>query len=167
MPDWLTSAFSFTREISSKVALPIVITTAIIFFLPDHYAGIIGVDEIRDKYRVLIGFSFILSLAALLTNGIWWVASAVSPMVKDKMFVFLNKSVLKGLTDGEKSILRRFIREGAATVSAEISDGTMGLLERKRVVARASNVAIRFTTFSWILHPWAREYLTKHPDLLD
>ncbi|MCW8057501.1 superinfection exclusion B family protein [Agrobacterium tumefaciens] len=167
MPEWLTSAFSLTREISSKIALPVFITSTAILFSPDQYARTIGIDGLRNDYRILIGFFFLLSLAALTTNSIWWVAAALKPMVKDQVFIFLNKSVLKDLTNDEKAILRRFIRNGESTVGAEISNGTMNLLEHKRVVARSSNIAIRFTTFPWILQPWAREYLTKHPDLLD
>lgn len=167
MPEWLTNAFSLTREISSKIALPIFMTSAIILFAPTSYANMLGIEEIRSAYRILLGFFFLLSLAALATNGVWWIAAALKPMVRDEVFIFLNRKVLKNLTDAEKDILRCFIIEGRSTVSAEISDGTMNLLEQKRLVLRSSNVAIRFKTFPWILQPWARDYLRKHPELLD
>lgn len=167
MPDWVTNAFSLTREISSKVALPIFLTTSATLFLPEAYAATLGLDQFRDAYRMIIGALLVLSAAALVTNCIWWIGKALRPWINGHIFVRRNKWALESLTTDEKQILRAFILNGQSSVSAEISDGVINMLVKKQVLFRASDVASYFTTFNYIMQPWAREYLTKRPHLLD
>ncbi|MBY5849698.1 hypothetical protein HFN51_03875 [Rhizobium leguminosarum] len=167
MPEWLTNIFSLTREVSSKVAMPILVTTGLILFLPDEIAGTLGIDVLRHTLRTWIGFFFIFSAAALAVNLAWMIAGVLKPPVRDFIFIHLNKSVLRTLLEEEKAVLRPFIRDGAASIHGNINNGTINLLEHKRLIARSSTISIRFTIFPFILQPWVRDYLTKHPELLD
>ncbi|MBD9445735.1 MULTISPECIES: super-infection exclusion protein B [unclassified Rhizobium] len=167
MPDWLTNIFSLTHQISSRVALPILITTALILFLPDPYAGALGIDQFRNTYRIWIGVFLLLSAAALLTNFAWAIWDLVKRPIWDWYFIQANKGLLRQLTADEKIVLRRFIHDGEASVSAQLSNGTVSLLEHKRILSRASSISAPFGAFPYIMQPWAREYLTKYQYLLD
>ncbi len=167
MPDWLISIFSFTREVSSKIALPIFITTVLILFLPDGIAATIGIDELRHTYKLWIGLFLLFSFAALVGNLAWTIGSFVKQPIGEWFFVYVNKGVFKNLLEDEKKVLRMFINDGQTTVPASINDGTINLLEHKRIIARSSTISIRFTVFPFIMNPWARSYLSRHPHLLD
>ncbi len=166
MPEWLAGAFSLTREISSKIALPVFVVSAVILIFPERYDAAIGVDVLRKEYKTFIGFFFLFSFAVLASNLVWWCATALKPMLRDQVFILFNKGALKRLTEAEKAVLRRFIQDGESTISASVNNGTINLLEYKGVIIRSSNIAIHYTTFPWILQPWARAYLTKHQSLL-
>lgn len=167
MPEWLSNLFSLSKEISSKVALPIFIATCMLLFLPTTYSVTLGLDQFRDAYRIWIGVILLVSAAALITNALWALGRFIKPWVWAHAFVFTNKSSLYSLTNEEKAILRRFILDGEASVGAAVSSGPINLLERKNVVVRASNLAAFHTTFMYIMQPWARTYLSKRKHLLD
>ncbi|NEI89482.1 hypothetical protein GR248_01495 [Rhizobium leguminosarum] len=167
MPEWLTNIFSLTREISSKVATPIFVTTGLILFLPDDIASTLGIDELRHTFRTWIGFFFLFSAAALAVNFVWMIAAILKPPIRDFIFIQLNNSTLRTLLENEKAVLRPFIHDGEASIHGNVNDGTINLLEHKRLIARSSSISIRYTIFPFILQPWVREYLTKHPELLD
>jgi hypothetical protein len=166
MPEWLTNLFSLSREISSKIALPICVTLGLVLFLPSNSAQTRGIDQFRDSYRIWVGVLFLLSAAALISNLLWVVGRFIKPWVKEWLYIRINRSSLHNLTEDEKVILRRFIVDGNSTVAEDINSGPINLLENKKIVLRASTISLRLTTFSYLLQPWAREYLAKNRDLL-
>jgi hypothetical protein len=167
MPSWLSSFFSLSHEISSKTALPIFCATLLILFLPSEYAAVLGIDKFRDANRIWIGAFLILTVCALVSNGLWLVFRLAKPWIKQTIFIRAQRGVLHDLTNDEKAILRKFIIDGEAAVPAQYGSGPIELLENKQVVARTASVAIHHRTFMYIMHPWAREYLAKNRRLLD
>lgn len=167
MPVWLSNLFSLTKEISSKVALPIFIATFVLLFLPDAYSQKIGLDQFRDAYRIWVGVLLLLTGAALITNAIWAIAGFLRPKINTWLFVREKRKTLRSLTADEKAILRRFIIDGEASVHANLNSGPINLLEHKQIVTRAADVSVRLTIFSYIMQPWAREYLERKRDLLN
>ncbi|TIL56727.1 MAG: hypothetical protein E5Y79_28395 [Mesorhizobium sp.] len=167
MPDWLSSLFSLTKEISSKVALPILIATSALLFLPDTYSQTLGLDQFRDAYRIWIGVIFLISGAALITNLLWALGRFIRPTLLAWRYIRAKRANLRGLTDSEKAILRVFIDEGKASIVADMNDGDINLLEHKKIIVRSSNMSVRYTAFPYVLQPWAREYLLKHRALLE
>lgn len=165
MPSWLTDMFS--REISSKIALPILVLSALTLFAPNDYAKILGIDGFRSEYRLWIGAAFVLSSSALVTNAIWSAAIFLKPWVSGWVFVQTHKKNLHSLTSDEKAILRLFIIDGESTVYEDANTGAINLLVNKHIAYRASNLSLRMTRFAYILHPWAREYLEKNRRLLE
>ncbi|MER9506018.1 super-infection exclusion protein B [Mesorhizobium sp. M0579] len=167
MPEWLTNLFSLTREISSKVALPIFATLALVLFLPDVPARALGILQFREAYRIWIGVLFLLSAAALISNLLWVIGRFIKPWVTQWLYIREHRKSLQVLTEDEKIILRSFIVDGAASVSANMNSGPINLLVNKDVVVRASDLSLRYTVFSYLLQPWAREYLENNRNLLN
>lgn len=165
MPSWFVELFS--REISSKIALPVLVTSALTLFATDEYANILGIDAFRSEYRLWIGVAFLLAASVIVTNSLWVTASFLKPWARDWIFVQTHKGCLTSLTADEKVILRQFIINGDSTVYADVNSGTINLLVHKNIAYRASSLSLRMTRFAYILHPWARAYLEKHRNLLD
>lgn len=167
MPGWLTDVFSLTRSISSKAALPVFLALGLVLYLPAPHAEPLGIIEFRQAYRIWIGALFILSATALASNFIWAIGGILKPWLRDLLFIWWNRPVLRRLTEDEKAILRVFIIEGKSTVTAEVTSGPINMLVAKNIVYRASTLSVRYTIFAYVLQPWAREYLEKKPHLLD
>ncbi|KXF78540.1 hypothetical protein ATN84_01740 [Paramesorhizobium deserti] len=166
MPEWLTKLFSLSQEISSKVALPMFLATTAILFLPDEYASRIGIDELRGQYRLYIGLILVIGGTALASNLLWAIGGFIKPYLKERVWLYHRRKVLLDLTNDEKAILRCFIFDGRSEVHADISNGTINLLEGKKIVTRASSVSSLNMKWAYLIHPWARTYLKKHPELL-
>ncbi len=167
MPEWLSSVFAIAKEQGTKAALAILLVTGLILFLPLQYLEKLGVAEASSDHRLWIGLCFLTSLAIVTVNFCAFTATYVGPMIRDQVFIFLHRSVLRKLTPAEKMVLRPFILDQQASVTGNVNDGVMELLQQKNVISRASSLSLRGTLFSWILQPWAREYLEKNPQLLD
>lgn len=162
----MTNLFSLTREISSKVALPIFVTLSLVLYLPDNYAGTLGIDQFRNTFRIWIGVLWLLSAAALLSNMLWALGRLIKPRLLEWRYIRAKRASLKGMTESEKAILRQFINDGRASIVANMNDGDINLLEHKKIIIRSADVSIRHTQFPYVLQPWAREYLEKNRELL-
>lgn len=167
MPEWLTNLFSLSREISSKVALPIAVTLGLVLFLPDPFAGYLGITEFRDTYRIWVGVLFLLAVAALLSNALWLFGRSAKSRFSTWRLLRAARRSLSSLTNEEKEILREFVMSGKASVTKEISGGAINLLANKQIVSRASTVSVIGTKWNYVLHPWARSYLEKNRHLLE
>jgi len=157
----------FSREISSKIAVPIFVFSALTLFASDYHAKVLGIEGFRGEYKLWIGVAFVISLSALVTNAIWSVVIFLKPWAKDWIFVQTHKKSLHSLTADEKDILRRFIIDGESTVYEDVNSGPINLLVNKNIAHRASTLSLRMARFAYILHPWARDYLEKNRRLLD
>jgi hypothetical protein len=73
---------------------------------------------------------------------------------------------LSSLTPAEKRALQPYILKNQNSYAFDIADGVSGGLVAKQIIYRSSNVGF-FRSFAHNLQPWAREYLTQHPELLE
>jgi hypothetical protein len=164
MPDWLTGIFS--RAVGPQTSLPLFLASGFILFAPDIISRDLGMAEIRKEYALYFGVLLISSACMLISSGILSLRDLLLPMARDWIFVAFNKSVLRNLTDAEKEALRPYIIEGEVEVSFRLGQGVVNLLERKKVLSRAANIAVHYDKFHYIMQPWAREYLAKNKDHL-
>ena len=164
-PDWMTKFFE--RAISVTTATPIFLATLFITIIPDSWAIRIGMDIVRREYALWVGFGLLISGATLLASTLGFVAKQLQPLIRDQLFIYSNRHLLHQLLEEEKAILRQFIADGCTGVYYPLYNPTIGLLENKRVVSRTSNVSAPGGAFPFVLQPWAREYLEKHPELLN
>lgn len=167
MPEWLQNFFSLTREISSKVALPVCVTCLVVIFAPAYLPDVTGLKEFKQATSPWIGGILVISASALVTNFLWKISEIIKPVLQEKILIHRSKSGLNNITEEEKLILRKYIFDGEAYVSMPVSNGTINLLERKMVVSRASELSSHYTNFHYILQPWAREYLEKNLNLIE
>lgn len=167
MPEWLSGLLNLTREISSKIALPIFFAASIILFIPDRYAVRIGIDNLRVEYAFYFGLLLIISATALICNFLWSVFDLYKGYLKQELFVFHQKRNIKSFTNDEKIILRKFIKEGETEIHGSPASGVLAMLENRNIIIRASNIGIGPHGFSYIMQPWARDYLSRKPKLLE
>lgn len=163
--EWLTQFFK--GAVSTEAALPISIATLILICIPDSWALRLGIEFLFTEYGLLIGAAFIFSTAALISRALLPILKLLSREIKGWVREKQLAPNLKDLTPSEKELLRPFIEANQSSIYEDYTDGTIHLLSGKKIVRRASSVAVHGKTFSWILQPWARRALNKKPHLID
>ena len=109
----------------------------------------------------------LLTAATSLVSAASYVANWVSKEANYWLGLRRHKKALLTLTRDEKAVLQKFIGGGETTRYAVLSDGIVAGLAARNILVRTSNLSGRHQTFPFNLQPWAREHLTKHPELLD
>ncbi len=143
--------------------LTITFALGLCLFLPTEFARTLGVEAFRREYRIFLGPGLILTLSFLgarFFNLLW-------ERKKEKQNLKELQESLNHLTPEEKGYLAVFIHEQKNTINVGLDDGIMQGLKIKKIVYRASNQGNVMEGFPFNLQPWAREYLDKHPQLLE
>ena len=157
LPEWL--------KLSPRYLFPISIITGFALFASDSVLNLFGITLFVTQYRPYIGGIFLLSSALLLTN---WLISLYEWMHTNFLQAQNLKSLqqrLHKLSDEEKRILHKYIKNKTRTQYFAINNGTVNGLELENILFKASNVG-RLHEWAYNLQPWAWEYLNTHLELL-
>jgi hypothetical protein len=71
------------------------------------------------------------------------------------------------LNPREKEILLYYFVNHTNTQPLRVNDGTVAELEFYEIISRTSQISQGWFEFPYNLNPWAREYLSEHPGLLN
>lgn len=162
MSDRVTDLLHAIRRVPTSLLFVVSATLFAVLFLPGEAAKTVAVDEFRQTYRVFLGPSLLLFVA--------WLLSRFIPMLFAPFRAYLKMrrlhASLKNLTAEERGYLLPFIAEGRNTINADMADGVAGGLHAKGIIYRANPVFDFVEGVPYNLQPWARDYLSKHPELL-
>ena len=140
------------------------------FFFLVAPAPILGRMSLNDFWlRPYIGIVTILAAALLVAHGaahgINRFNASRAKKREQREWQQSMSDTLSSLTPAEKQALQPYIIEKQNSVLFNISSGVAGGLEAKQILYRASSVG-PWSNFPYNLQPWARSYLSKHPELL-
>jgi len=159
----ITEFTDYFRKIPAAFLVAIVTVLALILFLPEQYAKIVAVEDFREQYRVYLGPVFLLALSF-----------SVARIYMFSMLGLNKKKVLKekqaslhGLTPEEMGYLSQFIKGSQNSINVGLEDGVMAGLCSKGITYRATCTGHTLHGYAFNLNPWAREYLSQNPNLLD
>lgn len=147
------------RKTPPRVLAAIALTSATVLFAPEKFVAALGLLALRQDHRPWFGGPLLVSLVIL----ICW---PVGKVVRWRIRRWNAVRKLHCLAPDQKALLRRFIDEDVSTIHVEFEDAdaqglhAMGLLHRHA----------RFTLsngLGFMLQPWMRLYLKKHPEVLD
>lgn len=153
-------------KLKPQYMLPISLTTGVITLGPPTLLHALHLEGIAKTYPAWFGGAFLLSTALLVSHGAFLGVGTATRHCRAKKAQKLRIDRLHKLTDAEKAVLRGYFDEGTPTQHLRMSDGIAGHLEGFRILFRSSDVSVHQDLFPYNLHPWAREYLSLHPELL-
>lgn len=163
MVEKLTEIAEYFRKVPAAFLVAIIMVLGLILFLPVEYAKTLAIDGFRQEYRVFLGPAFLLVLGFCVARLFITVVAKHQQRAARKE---LEQSLHK-LTPEEKGYLVPYIESQRNTLYAGADDGVMSGLEIRRITYRASNISRLMAGYPYNLEPWARDYLTRNPHLLD
>lgn len=163
MMDSLPKFADYFRKIPAAFLVAITSVLGLILFLPEETAITLAVDEFREKYRVYLGPTFLLTVSFLAARFFMFLSKGYTSRQKLKVM----QEALQHLTPEEKGYLVLYIEEQKNTIYVGADDGIMSGLVLKKITYRASNMGSLVEGFAFNLNPWARTYLEKNSHLLD
>jgi len=154
--DWL-------RKAPTWLLLALSIVLALLLFLPSEIAETLAVMDFRNSYRKFLGPALLLLFSFLITKALL----SINDYRRMKVNQSRRLSQLHSLTAEEKGYLAQFILHGRNSIHVAMGDGVAGGLEAKGIIYRSSNAFSILEGPPFNLQPWARDYLSEHPDLLE
>ena len=162
MIEYISGFISGLKELTPKLSVALFVATGTLTFVPEELLQAIGVLDISIENKTLIGVAFILSVAVLVSNVIFWLGR----IFKSKRELSQMKKALQFLTPDEKAYLRMFVEEGNASIHFKIDDGVAGALRGRGFLTRLG-IGNDIHGFAHMMEPWARQHLEKNPNYLD
>jgi hypothetical protein len=154
------------RKASPVPFFAIGLATSFVVFTPDSWATAVGIDELRVQPRQVFGLLFIVSWSLLITYTLAWVVRKANELHASRLRGCVRAQSLTELTSAEKRCLAMYVRGNHNTHLFPLDEGVVGGLVRKDILFQACSQA-EFHAFPFNLQPWARRYLSAHPNLLD
>ncbi|WP_108820712.1 super-infection exclusion protein B [Pseudovibrio sp. Alg231-02] len=162
--EWITNHLN--KIFNKEVAFAAFLGSVFILVIPETWAITMGINELRVENALLISLLAIISGAVLFAKMMAPVLDLLGKHIENALQNTYGRQDLKKLTPAEKEMLRPFIEDESAYITGPINNGTLNLLQGKKIIARASNFGCPgySMNFHWILQPWARKILERNPD---
>jgi hypothetical protein len=138
--DWLSQAIGAIAKLAPAPLLAVAIATAIVLFVPDSLAVILGIDAFRSANRGFIGGAFIFSWSYLAVHFLWWLRKLIVDAWSRRKDRLTREKQLDSLTPEEQGYLAPYVNDSVNTQNFPVEDGVVGGLLAKGVVYRSSNV---------------------------
>jgi len=146
--------------------LGLAIACTLVLFLPGDTAGKLGIADFRTEYKGFLGWGFIFSWSCVLGALIWRGKDYVGDKIAERRMQKARERSLHELTAEEKGYLAEFLG-GRNTIYCVPSDGVAGGLVAKGVIYSPTHVYAVLQGVPFNIQPWARQYLEKHPEVLN
>lgn len=156
--------------LSIHLMLSILLSTGFILFLPDQILERMYLLEARDRYGVLIGMIFIISMFIILLKFFSYFVSKIKKWYMEGKTLKNWESNLKKLNQKEKEIIKRFTETDTNTLLLPMNSGIVIRLENITIIGKAANhhmVDMRNPQFPYFLQPWVYDYIKKNPNYFD
>ena len=174
MIETVTGVLSAIKGATPVVLLGIAIATGVGLFAGDRFMSTVGLFELRGQYRPYIGGTFLLASSLLVAQGVAGAWRMIESQIdrrrkkrRDEQALARLNASLRSLTPDEKAFLAPFILGAENSLYFRIEDGIAGGLVAKNILFRPSNIGSPLGVFAHNIQPWARDYLTEHPELLE
>lgn len=143
------------------------IITGFFIFAPPSHLNKIGLIALRQNYLPIIGGTFVISSGFWLSLTASWLWERGRKKYQQRRLRNYRKEKLRSLTPKEKKILGYYVLHDTREQDLDISSGVVNQLEGEKYIIRSSPVSTYGYKFSYNIQPWVKEYLEKHPELVD
>lgn len=154
-------------KLGTKQLLILALITGMALYLPKNLTDSWRLTAIIEEYKPWIGGVFLVSIAISVINIILSIFNKISRTRSNKQSMKIRKKKLHRLTPKEKFILVRYFALNTTSQDLPVNSGVVNELAAYMIIGRSSSLSSRGFNFSYNIQPWAREYLLKHPELLN
>ena len=158
IPEWL--------KISSVHLAAIAIAAGVLLFVPADSLKVLGLTQFVADYRTWIGGVFLICSALLLARTGATLGKAANKRLKQRRTLKRWQRRLHELTPEERRVLAGYVGADTRTQYFQLEDGVIQGLAAEKIITRVASMGNIFTGFAYNIQPWARKYLTKHPELV-
>jgi hypothetical protein len=170
MMEFFAPILTAIKDAGPRIYATVFVVSLCLIALPVNWIDSIGLTEFRASYRVYLALAFIISAALLLIHCLFSLGKPIRKVYQNWRLERGIRSELEALTEDEKVLLRKYVRDGMNSCYQSIYDGVPNGLEAKGIVYRASQVSVPGSPgqkFPYNLQPYARKILKDTPSLLD
>jgi hypothetical protein len=170
----LESFFVLLKPLFGGTGVVLIIGGGGILALPRSWAEGLGLETLRNTSRSEFGLSLVIGIGIVVAVQLFDKQSILQRAlqrwrdgVAKNALLAVNHEALEKLTPDEKAYLLPYIKNGKTMQRFKPDDGIAGALQARSIIFCGAREYDRFTGPEFALTTWARDYLTKHPDLLD
>lgn len=144
------------------------LASGLVLFLPEHILNKLGLINIPDTWRTILGISFIVSTSVVAIYIIIILFRSLSYKINLIRLNLRFPSIMKDLTVNERKIVTLLLRSENLTSRLPNNDGIVLRLASKMVIQLTATNSIAFgddLRIPYTLTPIAERYLRKHPEV--
>ena len=162
MWDWVGKTIDWVKS-PRQIAVVFVACVGLLL-LRAEWIHRLSLDELQ-RYRGWVAVGAFVSGAALLVTLVAKLWGLLTATREKRKAIKEQEKYLCTLSPGEQYIMSKYFFGKTETLYLDLEDGTVGALQNKGIIYQGATVG-RWTTFAFNIQPWAKEYLSKHPDVL-
>ena len=163
----LTEWLKLTSEQLLGLLLFVSTVLGALLFAPTGWITALGLQDISDEYKSIFGLALLLCVSLLIVRSVLWLSRYILGRFKEKRRMETMRRRLHSLTPRERDILRRYIEEETRTQYLDITDGVVRGLRSEAIIYQSANISVGHTVFAHNIQPWAWDYLTENPNLVN
>lgn len=141
-------------------------------FSPDAWIEALGLLDVRRTSRSEFGLSFLVGLGVLFAVQFFDKESALQKLrgrraaraaAQEKRE--RQRKRLERLAPDEKAVLARYVNDKKTALAFDAAHGVANGLAAQEILFRTAVDGLAYKTI-YNLHPWARDILSEHPEVL-
>lgn len=151
-----------------KIIGAVMITTGLVLFIPDNFARVIFLLDIREEYGPFIGIVFLTTTSILVLTLIIFIWKIIATRIKNKLLKRKLGENLRNLDAFQQAIVYQLYITTNNVIHLPIMDGTVKELENKLIINKSTNtynVDLIDPVFPYFLQMWVSEELNKDSGL--
>jgi ABC-type multidrug transport system fused ATPase/permease subunit len=147
-----------------KFAIYLVIPAGAIVILPDNWLGYFHLLEAKNQFADYVSVLFFISLSIVIVDSIASFMNIIIEIIGQGIMCRNRERIFDTLNDEEWKILILIYLNDSYQFDA--NDASVNLLTSQQMIL-CPNISKGWTTFSYSLQPWVREYFTKNQNVVD
>ncbi len=156
-------------KLPPKLLAGVAIATGSLLFLPDSIISHLYMEGLKDKFGLLIGATFIISVSILGSNALVITGKKINEMYKEKRWLKKRKEMLKSLDSVDKKVLKQIMKHPDKTARLSMNSGIARKLWHYKIISPAGSthlVSPFDMKITFFLQPWVVEEIRENPKLL-
>lgn len=154
-------------KLAPRYLMALGVMAAILLFAPESFLKFIGIFEVAQNNRPMLGLSLVVTVAlfvvSIVDDGIahfkkWWGMKRRYRRIEER---------LQCLTEDEKQILRYYLAENTRANTLRIDDGVVQGLKASGIIHLSASIGNALEGFAHNINEFAWDYLRVHPHLLE
>ena len=167
------SCFDFTKflnalRLPSSAWLAVLISSSILFLLPNEILQELGLDTVLSVGKIYVGLALLVSVSVLGSRLLEPIGTYLRDRIKESVLLRRWQNNIHDLTPRHKEILHRYLSLNRKTQALRIDDGDIGYLISQKIIFQSSKVSDEtMMRFDFSIQTWAWDYLKQNPHLID
>jgi Super-infection exclusion protein B len=154
-------------KLAPRYLIALGVIAAILLFAREEFLKLIGVFELAQKNRSVLGLTLLVSVS-LFTISIGADGVSIVKSWRRKLRFYERVSDrLNCLTEDEKQILRFYIARQTRANVLRYDDGVVQGLVSEGIIYRSASLGNMVKGFAHNIHDFVWDYLNVHPHLLE